>query len=630
MQHRARLALIAGCLLLCAWAALALLPSRRFPAAHEQSPAAGTAAGENRGGENAVALEPAYVGLKVCAECHAEEFRSYQKTAHSQALADLDPEKEPADAQFDHPLSGYSFRVYRAGGVFRHRQWPTGSDEAELVQDYPVKYLIGSGRHTRSYLIEDDGFLVESPITWYESRQAWGMSPGYDRKHHMGFERAADLGCLACHVGRAENIGGTLARIAVHEQAIGCESCHGPGSLHVATRRAAKATGNKTVDATAAEAIVHPGKLARDLSESICAQCHLRSDATVFLSKRSAADFRPGHSLDEFRIDYRLNSADSRMKVVGHVEQMRMSRCYQRSDSLTCTSCHNPHKVVAPEDAAAHYRVKCLACHASADCGVEADQRAMTEPADNCAACHMPQTPTDIPHIAFTHHRIGIHRATPEATASGQAAEEKGFGELAPLSDVSHQSEIEQDRCLGLAYLEFGQKKKSAEMQSFRRRAVELLEKVRSEGIRDAQVDAALARIYWSDSPPHAARLALEALEDKPLPPSERTNALFVLADVAFRSQQWAAARSALDQLVHLRRHPIDWMLLGLSQAALEDEPSAIRSLRRAAEINPYQHDVHEQLARLFERQRQTELAERQRRLAQFLEDREKERTGAK
>jgi predicted CXXCH cytochrome family protein len=620
------LALATGLLLLlAAWAALAWFPSRRFPAPLDDQPAADAAAVAND-----AATEPEYVGLKVCAECHAEEFRSYQTTAHSQALADLDPDKEPADVQFDHPLSGYSYRVYRADGAFRQRQWLAENDDAEMIQDFPVKYLIGSGRHTRSYLIEDDGFLVESPVTWYESRKAWGMSPGYDRKHHMGFERAADMGCLACHVGRAETVGGALNRIAIHEQAIGCESCHGPGSSHVAARRAAKQSSPARDGAEPLDAIVHPGKLSRDLSESICAQCHLRSDATVFLSKLSAADFRPGRRLSEYRIDYRLDSADSEMKVVGHVEQMRMSRCYQQSDSLSCTTCHNPHAIVAPEQAAARYRGKCLECHASADCGLEADRRAKTEPADNCTACHMPQTPTDIPHIAFTHHRIGIHRAAPEATAAKQERAEEGFGELAPLSDVSHLTEIERDRCLGLAYLEYGQKQERGAMQHYRRRAVELLEKVHSQAVRDANVDAALARVYWSESPPRAARLALETLEDDPLPPNERTNALFVLADIAFRSRQWASAQSSLEQLVRLRRHPVDWMLLGLSQAALGDESTAIKSLRRAAEINPYLPDVHEQLARLYERRGQKELAERQRRLAQLLKGREKERTGDK
>jgi len=64
-------------------------------------------------------------------------------------------------------------------------------------------------------------------------------------------------------------------------------------------------------------------------------------------------------------------------------------------------------------------------------------------------------------------------------------------------------------------------------------------------------------------------------------------------------------------------------LLLGLCQAAQGDETGAIKSLERAAEINPYQRDVHEQLARLYARQRQTELAERQRQLAKLLEESE-------
>ena len=51
---------------------------------------------------------------------------------------------------------------------------------------------IGSGHHSRSYIVEDDGFLVESPVTWYSSIEKWAMSPGYDRRFHMGFERMVD------------------------------------------------------------------------------------------------------------------------------------------------------------------------------------------------------------------------------------------------------------------------------------------------------------------------------------------------------------------------------------------------------------------------------------------------------
>ena len=47
-----------------------------------------------------------------------------------------------------------------------------------------------------------------------EATQAWGMSPGYDTPHQMGFERAAGEGCLVCHAGEAKAIGG-LAKLHV-------------------------------------------------------------------------------------------------------------------------------------------------------------------------------------------------------------------------------------------------------------------------------------------------------------------------------------------------------------------------------------------------------------------------------
>ena len=66
---------------------------------------------------------------------------------------------------------------------------------------------------------------------------------------------------------------------------------------------------------------------------------------------------------------------------------------------------------------------------------------------DNCVACHMPQSPTEIPHFAFTHHRIGLHDVD-------QPPVDKGIESLVPLVDLSHLPKIEQDRLLGLAYLQ--------------------------------------------------------------------------------------------------------------------------------------------------------------------------------
>ena len=120
----------------------------------------------------------------------------------------------------------------------RHRESVRGASGQEYVlADYEVAYVIGSGNHSRSYLIEDDGFLIESPVTWYAAPQQWGMSPGYDTPKHEGFSRPVRFRCVFCHAGRVDRVGSGTHQLKVHETSITCERCHGPGSLHVAARR---------------------------------------------------------------------------------------------------------------------------------------------------------------------------------------------------------------------------------------------------------------------------------------------------------------------------------------------------------------------------------------------------------
>jgi hypothetical protein len=550
--------------------------------------------------------EDEYVGLAACAECHLAQYRSYQQTAHSRALAEINLADEPADGKFEHAKSGRSYRIYRADGKLRHREWFTAA--ADVVSDYPLKYVIGSGHHTRSYLVEDDGFVSESPITWYASRQAWGLSPGFDWATHWGFERAADLGCVICHVGRAEAKEGSQNRILIHEKAIGCERCHGPGRVHVKERKQ-----NTAGRPARNDAIINPSALPRPLQEALCAQCHLRAQATILLSGRDLNDFRPGRPLTDFRVDFQYDVPTGKMTVVGHVEQMRGSRCYQSSDRLTCTTCHDPHAPVDAADKRTYYRNKCLECHAETSCGVPLSQRDARAEGDYCAACHMPQVATDVPHVAFTHHRIGLHEQKSPPDASPPLAE------LIPMDDVSWSSVFEKQRALGLAYLEVADAlSEPAARRYYRKAALEWLNQARAEGA-DAEIEAALARIYWRVSPRRAAAAALVALNDTELPPRARVNALFVLADTYFHVQDWSAARSAITDLLKLRRHSEDWRIFGLCQARSGDLQGAAASLQRGLQINPFRPELHEELGRVLMAAGQTKAAQHQQELARLL-----------
>src|SRR4029077_56210 len=114
--------------------------------------------------------------------------------------------------------------------------------------------------------IESDGFLFESPITWYPTKSQWGLSPGYE-KVQRHFNRPAESRCLYCHADRPRPIENTNSRYqnpAFAQMAIGCERCHGPGQLHLAGQSPGWKPGEP--DYT----IVNPKHLSPALRDNIC------------------------------------------------------------------------------------------------------------------------------------------------------------------------------------------------------------------------------------------------------------------------------------------------------------------------------------------------------------------------
>ncbi len=115
-----------------------------------------------------------YVGSKACLSCHEQEHASFRHTGMGRSLAKADAASQPADGGFDHPLSKRRYRAVRKEGVLWHREWLLRDGAEVLLAEYPIKYVVGSGDHAHTYLIEDDGFLMESPMSWYAAQ---GLGP---------------------------------------------------------------------------------------------------------------------------------------------------------------------------------------------------------------------------------------------------------------------------------------------------------------------------------------------------------------------------------------------------------------------------------------------------------------------
>jgi hypothetical protein len=499
--------------------------------------------------------------------------------------------------------------VYRQNNQLRHKEVIPLDDQQLVVADHPLKYLVGSGRFSRTYLAETDGFLVESPLTWYTSLNRWAMSPGYDRADHQSYHRVANFDCVYCHAGVIKAEHGSIERFAIHETAIGCERCHGPGALHAVRRSALDDVIADDIDHT----IVNPRRLARELAEAICHQCHLESRVRVSVRGRRRGEFRPGLPWQDYYVNYTAAGNNTNMTVTGHVEQLQQSRCYQESGSLTCITCHDVHAETMPtgtgdpakasdRTAIARWRDQCLSCHESQGCKL-APLKRTEQNQDNCVTCHMPNSATDIPHIAFTHHRIGIHGVRQQGAQPADTALQATVTELEPVLELPPSlTEPERIRMLGLAYYTlYRDSTDDSSRNTFLAKAESLLQVAASGGFDDASVANALgeATAVRGDQV-SALRWARRARQQPIVTPEDHLSATDLVAQIQLRQREFGTAATSLEYLTKQRLYPADWFLLAVCRQREGNLAAARLAFQRVLEIDAGEPEIHDAWATLL------------------------------
>ena len=337
----------------------------------------------------------------VCGNCHREVFAQYLKTPMANASGAASA--NAVLGEFYQSSAHVSYRVSEQANsvsLSYARQGDTG-----LTGSRQLSYFLGSGHLGTTYLYSLNGYLFESPIAYYANLHGYDLKPGYQQLQNMPPALPMDPKCMRCHMSgvRREEPGtrNRFSGLPFLHGGITCEGCHGETELHVASHGTA--------------AVINPSKLYPEARDSICINCHLEGDTSVEHKGRSILDYRPGDHIDDY-ISYFIYTGDETSRSVSEVEELSVSKCKRLSGArMSCMSCHDPHRKPAPEEQVDFYRRKCLSCHTAASYVITHHPE---EP--DCTHCHMPKGKSeDVPHIAWTDHRIRTHPEAASMTLTG-------------------------------------------------------------------------------------------------------------------------------------------------------------------------------------------------------------------
>ena len=355
-----------------------------------------------------------YVGEERCSQCHVQEAKAWRSSHHARAMQmanDSDVLGNFSDGRF--AKEGITADFFRKDNKFYVR---TDDADGALVE-YEVPYTFGVYPLQQYLLSLPKGRLQSFTIAWDSRDKAQGGQRWFDLYPEKSTQPAKPLHwterdqtwnamCADCHstnVRKNYDLASDTYATTWSEMNVSCESCHGPGSKHVAWAESHKGGSQENngpaglvVDLKPARGswssferwrlkTLHWEGEPRSQNEiNTCAPCHSRRKAI-------SSEYQPGQPFLDAYVPSLLEEgtyyADGQILEQDYEwGSFVQSRMYK--EGVACSDCHDPHSGELPDGS---LNSLCGKCHPLANFGSEEHHHHKTGSAGAlCVNCHMP------------------------------------------------------------------------------------------------------------------------------------------------------------------------------------------------------------------------------------------------
>jgi len=338
-----------------------------------------------------------FIGSAACQQCHAEVFARWSKTKMANVVRDpkVHPEAIIPDFSKADPLLTFKREdvAFVYGSVWKQRYFrKVGDDYVPFPAQWDVTHKMW-----RPYHVADNA-------DWWAPLYP---DPGDNSKRPTG-----PL-CDGCH-----SVGFNIENNSVAEWNVGCERCHGAGSVHA--------------EHPTRDNVINPARMNYVQANDTCIQCHSQGQPLKNPIQGKYYDwpvgYRVGMNLSDFwKLEpHELGKLTFTHFPDGTAHKNRMQgndfvQSLMYSRGVTCFSCHDPHGTSNQAMLRKPINDVCSTCHGPNTqngphaVSIEAHTHHKADsPGSQCVACHMPKIEQTIADVNVSSHTF--HFVTPAQT----------------------------------------------------------------------------------------------------------------------------------------------------------------------------------------------------------------------
>ncbi|MCK5251586.1 MAG: ammonia-forming cytochrome c nitrite reductase subunit c552 [Thermoplasmata archaeon] len=343
-----------------------------------------------------------FEGSEKCGDCHSDEYDEWADTLHPKKIqvATDDTVVAPWDIDVTIPVAdGVDATITLMKNSTGY--WASLDDTDNHT--YRADYVLGGFGWKQRFVTQIANSKYILPIQWNLETEGWvayHASDWYDtttgEAKMIAISQSWDRRCAGCHATGVEvefNDTSGEWTATYSELGIGCEGCHGPGSLHV----------DPPDGEERADYIWNP------VASSACGNCHVRGASVELVGGKTTGypmmdghAIRPGDDLADYYAMGAGYHGDGETSAKHHQQYVDFET-HPHSDALStikendhggdsCLQCHSTDYRLADEDDKptlenATLDIECGACHAPHGSDIDHDLRIPQD--EICTQCHL-------------------------------------------------------------------------------------------------------------------------------------------------------------------------------------------------------------------------------------------------